>query len=111
MKLGEHESRGGHEISLQSGGVPTRVCLYEEYVAATHHLRKDMGRISDFWSYLGVGGTQEAKLVGGTITRVLPGNFSCEVMPASTYSTVLLPYCTYPTLSIPASTHPTFLLP
>ena len=27
---------GGHEISLTSNGQPLRVCLYEEYVAATH---------------------------------------------------------------------------
>eukprot|EP00802_Teleaulax_amphioxeia_P025890 Tamp_26830.p1 GENE.Tamp_26830~~Tamp_26830.p1 ORF type:complete len:185 (+),score=33.30 Tamp_26830:85-639(+) len=82
MQLGEHESRGGHEISLTSNGQPLRVCLYEEYVAATHHLRKDMGRITDFWSYFGASGAEdkkEQKLVGGTVVRVLPGNFSCEV--------------------------------
>ena len=36
MKLGEHETRGGHEICLTAHGEPMRVCLYEEYVAATH---------------------------------------------------------------------------
>jgi len=101
MKLGEHETRGGHEIGLTANGEPMRVCLYEEYVAATHHLRKDLGRITDFWTYIlsadgaaasrgdggkdGHGGAsgaedrREKKMVGGTVVRVLPGGFSCEV--------------------------------
>jgi len=51
MKLGNHETRGGHEIRLG-----LRVCMYEEYMAATHHLRKDLGRISEYWNYFIVSG-------------------------------------------------------
>mmetsp|Transcript_89988 Transcript_89988/g.145614 ORF Transcript_89988/g.145614 Transcript_89988/m.145614 type:complete len:190 (-) Transcript_89988:129-698(-) len=89
MKLGNHETRGGHEIRLG-----LRVCMYEEYMAATHHLRKDLGRISEYWNYFIVSGLdslqggqhgnelrlqETPRLVGGTISRILPGNFSCEV--------------------------------
>lgn len=91
MTLGNHETRGGHEMSLG-----LRVCMYEEYMAATHHLRKDLGRISEYFSYVvstavklesrpketdaNTGrGSIKKRLVGGTVSRVLPGNFSCEV--------------------------------
>lgn len=74
MSLGKHETKGGHEICLG-----LRVCLYEEYVAATHHLRKDMGRITGYHTYGRKTDREEKKLVGGTVTRILPGNFSCEV--------------------------------
>mmetsp|Transcript_13040 Transcript_13040/g.20494 ORF Transcript_13040/g.20494 Transcript_13040/m.20494 type:complete len:112 (+) Transcript_13040:618-953(+) len=62
MTLGKHETIGGHELSRE-----LRVCLYEEYVAATHNLQKELGRVN------------KHGLMGGTITRILPGNFSCEV--------------------------------
>lgn len=74
MSLGKHETKGGHEISLG-----LRVCLYEEYVAATHHLRKDMGRITGYHTYARRTDREEKKLVGGTVSRILPGSFSCEV--------------------------------
>ena len=78
MTLGSHETVGGHEMAIG-----LRVCMYEEYMAATHHLRKDQGRISSYHMY----GRSEPRhaekeqlrVVGGTIKRILPGNFSCEV--------------------------------
>mmetsp|Transcript_126416 Transcript_126416/g.188636 ORF Transcript_126416/g.188636 Transcript_126416/m.188636 type:complete len:110 (+) Transcript_126416:207-536(+) len=57
--LGKHESIGGCEVRREE-----RVCLYEEYVAATHALHH---------------GIKKSGLLGGIVTRVLPGGFSCEV--------------------------------
>ena len=96
----------GHELALG-----LRVCLYEEYLAATHHLRKDQGRISTFHLYgnasqvcdsgrsplilalVPSGKTvprqpdkEHRRIVAGTITRILPGNFSCEGVHASLVS-------------------------
>ncbi|EKX33386.1 hypothetical protein GUITHDRAFT_166484 [Guillardia theta CCMP2712] len=61
MVLGKPEDEGGSEICK---GI--RVRMFEEYQASTHYLRKDLGRFKQ-------------QGVSGTVVRVLPGKFACEV--------------------------------